>query len=1186
MVIKKRMTPIGLALAAVLAISWLLQPLGIGAQGAAMPRATVEILMHDLTPGNERLARYASNGLFPSAGAMNVELLGQIGGNTYAVDVKGSHAYIGVGARLIVLNITDPARPTVVGQTSVLPGVIHSLAVVGSHAYIAAGLAGLRVIDIADPTAPTEIGFYDTPGDTWGVAVGEDRVYVADGYAGLRIINVANPVAPVLIGYYKTPDYAISVAIAGSHIYVADGLAGLRILDVANPSAPREIGFYGVSDYAHGLTMVGDYVYLADKNAGLRIINVATPTAPVEVGFYDTPGHARNVAVAASYAYVADDVAGLQVIDVANPAMPTKIASHDTPGAAHNVVVAGGYAYIADYDAGLRVVNVTNPEAPIEVGFHHTPGAAHGVAGTAAYAYVASRGKGLRIINVADPAAPVEIGSYDTPGQAIGLAAAGNYIYVADDRAGLRVIDVTTPTVPVEVGHHDTPDSVQNVALIGRYAYVAAGLSGLRVIDVANPAAPVEIGFYDTSGYAEGVAVAGNYAYIADGNSGLRVINIANPAAPFEVGFHETPKYANNIAVDGGYVYIAAVEAGLRIINVSNPSAPMEVGDYRTPGWAMGVAVASGYVYIADGYGGLRVINVMNPTAPVEAGHYDTPGWGQNVAVAGSLAYIADEDAGLWILRFIGEPTPTLTSTSTPTPTPTWTHTPTPTHTYTPTPTKTFTPLAPTPTWTPTPDDTGDLYEPDDTCVLARFIPTDGTDQQHTFHRQADEDWVAFQAVAGTRYLIQGQIPAGSPADLTLVPYPRCSGVPGQGQNYTFTPGVRLEWLATTTGPIYLRLLNHNASVFGPHVSYHLSIRTLSDTPASAGALILVAGKLREGDPLQAHIHNVTDRINRVFLGHGYTPDRIFYMATDPGRPGWDALPTHDDLEAAITDWAAAKVGPDRPLTLYMVDHGDYDNFPLDQTRGHTVSVAELDGWLAELEAARPGVKINVIVEACYSGSFIDLPKKISRQGRVVITSTSAHNVAYASPTGAIFSDYFISALDRGDSLYGALQNSTWAVRAIYPDQQPWLDDNGNGMPNEASDGTEAQRRGFTYVGTLSDTRWPPYIAEVQTPSVVAGQGLIRARVLDDKAVKSVWVVIYPPSWTPPPPGQQLVGDNLPSLPLTDQGNGWYGVNYAGFAERGAYRMVVYAQDWEGLDAQPVSTATTVQAIYLPLVIG
>lgn len=154
-------------------------------------------------------------------------------------------------------------------------------------------------------------------------------------------------------------------------------------------------------------------------------------------------------------------------------------------------------------------------------------------------------------------------------------------------------------------------------------------------------------------------------------------------------------------------------------------------------------------------------------------------------------------------------------------------------------------------------------------------------------------------------------------------------------------------------------------------------------------------------------------------------------------------------------------------------------------------------------------------------------------------------------------------------------------------DQTPWLDDNGNGVANEPADGVEAQRRGFTYAGTLSDSRWPPYIAEVQPPSsVMAGRGLIRAQVLDDKRVKSVWVVIYPPSWTPPPPDQQLVDDNLPSLPLTDQGNGWYSVIYAGFTEQGAYRVAVYAQDWEGLEAQPMSVVVkTGYAVYLPMAI-
>ena len=45
---------------------------------------------------------------------------------------------------------------------------------------------------------------------------------VADEFAGLRVINVANPANPVEVGFYDTPGYAEGVAIAGSTAYVAD----------------------------------------------------------------------------------------------------------------------------------------------------------------------------------------------------------------------------------------------------------------------------------------------------------------------------------------------------------------------------------------------------------------------------------------------------------------------------------------------------------------------------------------------------------------------------------------------------------------------------------------------------------------------------------------------------------------------------------------------------------------------------------------------------------------------------------------------------------------------------------------------------------------------------------------------------------------------------------------------------
>lgn len=524
------------------------------------------------------------------------------------------------------------------------------------------------------------------------------------------------------------------------------------------------------------------------------------------------------------------------------------------------------------------------------------------------------------------------------------------------------------------------------------------------------------------------------------------------------------------------------------------------------------------------------------------------------------------------------------------TPTQTWTATRTPTRTVTYTPTRTPSPTR-TPTATPTattlPSGESDPYENDDACALARFISTDGAIQEHTFGRHADVDWVAFHAVAGARYLISGQAPGGSSADLTLIPYRQCGSVPEPGQNYSFSPGVRLEFQAETDGPIYLKLLNGDPTIYGPHVSYQLAVRTLTNTP-SPGALIIVAGRLKTADPLQTHIHNVTGRVNSLFLAHGYTPDRIYYLATDLSLPGADSLASADNLEAAITQWAADKVGPDRPLTLYLVDHGDYNRFYLDAPRGETVVPAQIDGWLRELETAHPGVEVNIIIEACYSGGFIGLPPKLSRAGRVVIASTSDQYIAFASSSGAIFSDHFLGALSGGESLYGAFRSADWAVRTVYPDQAPWLDDDGNGVANEASDGAEAQRRGFTYRGTLADDPWPPYIAQVVGPAAVQrGEGTIRARVLDDQVVRRAWVVVYPPSYQPPQPSQELGYDGtLPGAVLNDQGSGWYSVTYTGFDAPGVYRVVIYAEDSDGLEAQPaVVEVATGRWVYLPLLV-
>ncbi len=205
-------------------------------------------------------------------------------------------------------------------------------------------------------------------------------------------------------------------------------------------------------------------------------------------------------------------------------------------------------------------------------------------------------------------------------------------------------------------------------------------------------------------------------------------------------------------------------------------------------------------------------------------------------------------------------PTNTPTATTVPpTNTPTATTVPptnTPTATTVPptnTPTATTIPPTNTPT---TPAPSGDSYEIDNTCAEAKAMLSDGTIQEHTFHAQADEDWVKFEGVKDTTYLIQAQTPVQSTADVVLEMYGQCNGLTIGNQGYAFSPDVRMEIKAPSSGSYYLKLSNQQANVFGSQASYQLSVRVLGASPM-LGAVIIVAGKIKENDYLQPNIYEV-----------------------------------------------------------------------------------------------------------------------------------------------------------------------------------------------------------------------------------------------------------------------------------------------------------------------------------------
>jgi hypothetical protein len=477
----------------------------------------------------------------------------------------------------------------------------------------------------------------------------------------------------------------------------------------------------------------------------------------------------------------------------------------------------------------------------------------------------------------------------------------------------------------------------------------------------------------------------------------------------------------------------------------------------------------------------------------------------------------------------------------------------------------------------PTPP--GDGYEPDDTCIDANAIDANGVAQRHNFHQAGDADWVRFNAFAGTQYVIQTkEVEAQAFTQLGL--FNTCAeATPNAEDDDALGQGAIMVWVAPATAAYYVRIANRDPGVYGDETGYSLSVRA---QPRVAPAAIIVGGH-DDRRRLQANINHATDQAYHAFLAGGLPPDRIYYLSPD-ALEGRDAATTSANLQHAIVNWAAGKVGTGATLYLYLVDHGGYDVFITNGSTDRT-TVAQLNEWLGALEAAAGLHRIVIMLDACQSGSFIDPAATLSDPNRVVMTSTGPHQNAYPSLHGAYFSDALLTALGESHDLCTSFEQARAAVLATSLDQTPWLDADGDKLPNEAADCEQVRSVGLA----SSFAEQPPIIDQVRAPTELTPETPVevRIRVRDDVGIGDVWVVIYPPSFVEPEVDGTTPEIDLPRVNLVATGAAdEYAATLTGLNEPGSYRLVFYATDNSGGQAQPRAALTVSQGYrnYLPLI--
>jgi len=237
---------------------------------------------------------------------------------------NGTRAVSGDWKGIRILELNNPgigATPESPVELSTWPAAfpvpsdqyVHDSVPIGNRLYLSCIWSGIvRVLDISNPSAPTQIASWSYPGgfthNSWPDATG-NWLYVTDEVNGepLKIFDISNLAAPTLVNAITSNPQAIvhNAHVKGDVLFLANYTEGIRALDLSDPAHPAEFawadsyagpsgGFAGVWDVA--AFYPSGTVVASDRNSGLYVYRLETDygilRAEVVHGGTTAAGHA------------------------------------------------------------------------------------------------------------------------------------------------------------------------------------------------------------------------------------------------------------------------------------------------------------------------------------------------------------------------------------------------------------------------------------------------------------------------------------------------------------------------------------------------------------------------------------------------------------------------------------------------------------------------------------------------------------------------------------------------------------------------------------------------------------------------------------------------------------------------------------------------------------------------------
>jgi len=312
-------------------------------------------------------------------------------GLCWNVIVRDSIAYIADRSATTTADVSNPSNPQVLSTLNdnsrswALGLCLKDTVAYLNHIALSNTFSD---VSVSDPESMYVLGWCYTHAsggtDPTGICTKDTIVYLAGGDDGLGIINVAIPTSPDTIKYYNTPGHTVDLTVKDTLVYIAD-VTDVIIINVADPLNPSYVGSVSMPSSCRSIFLVDSFAYATcisgnGLNGSLEVVKVSNPASPQIVASADNlKGDPLDVWVSGSYAYVAagdfwetkkgkkrqtgalkpewtfdrraDEEGGLRIVDIFNPLSPTLVASYDTPGDPRGVFAVDTLVFVADYDS-------------------------------------------------------------------------------------------------------------------------------------------------------------------------------------------------------------------------------------------------------------------------------------------------------------------------------------------------------------------------------------------------------------------------------------------------------------------------------------------------------------------------------------------------------------------------------------------------------------------------------------------------------------------------------------------------------------------------------------------------------------------------------------------------------------------------------------------------------------------